>query len=47
MEFWIVDPESTSVAVYSQTAGVHVYRADEPVPLAFLSSALNSIQIWQ
>jgi Uma2 family endonuclease len=47
MEFWIVDPKSNSVTVYSKTAGVHVYGAAEPVPLPFPATHSNSIQIWQ
>jgi Uma2 family endonuclease len=40
VEFWIVDPKSASVAVYSKSSGVHVYRAPQAVPLPVFEDRL-------
>ncbi|MDR3702771.1 MAG: Uma2 family endonuclease [Candidatus Sulfopaludibacter sp.] len=44
-EFWIVDPNTTSVTVYSKTSGVHVYRSplNVPVPLLGQNVSLQSL----
>ena len=36
-EFWIVDPKTRSVHVYSKTTGTRVYRAPEVVPVTLLN----------
>ena len=40
VEFWIVDPKTTSVAVYTKTSGVHVYRAPQAVPVPILADRI-------
>lgn len=35
VEFWIVDPASRSIAVYTKTSGIHVYGPGSAVPLPF------------
>jgi len=39
-EFWIVDAEAATVAVYSKDRGIKVYGGDEPLPLSLLEGAL-------
>ena len=41
VEFWIVDPKTTSVAVYTKTSGVHVYRAPMAVPVPILADRID------
>jgi len=41
VEFWIVDPKTTSVAVYTKTSGVHVYRAPQAVPVPILADRID------
>jgi Uma2 family endonuclease len=41
VEFWIVDPKTTSVAVYTKTSGVHVYRAPQAVPVPILANWID------
>ncbi len=44
-EFWIVDPNTASVTVYSKTSGVHIYRSplNVPAPLLGLTVSLQSL----
>lgn len=41
VEFWIVDPKTTSVTVYNKTTGVHVYRAPETLPVPLLGCQID------
>ena len=41
VEFWIVDPKTTSVAVYTKTSGVHVYGAPLAVPVPILADRID------
>ena len=40
VEFWIVDPKTTTVAVYSKTAGVHLYRTPATLPVPFMEASI-------
>lgn len=40
VEFWIVDAKTTSVKVYSKTAGVRIYHAPDEVPVALLNTCI-------
>jgi Uma2 family endonuclease len=41
VEFWIVDAGTASIAVYSKTAGVHLYRAPAIVPVPLLEASID------
>jgi Uma2 family endonuclease len=45
VEFWIVDPNTATVTVYSKTAGVHLHRTPVtlPVPGAGVSICLDQL----
>src|SRR6476646_5355469 len=44
VEFWIVDPKTRSVKVYSKTAGVQIYREGVvPLPLFNYAISLNDL----
>jgi len=40
VEFWIVDPRSASVTVYSRTAGVQLYSTPATVPVPFMEGSI-------
>jgi Uma2 family endonuclease len=39
-EFWVVDPETSSVTVYSEDRGITVYRGDMEIPTVVLDGAV-------
>lgn len=40
-EFWIVDPNTASITVYSKTSGVHIYRSPLNVPVPLLGDTVS------
>lgn len=41
IEFWVIDPKTSSTTVYSKTSGIHAYRAPMAVPLAMFESGID------
>lgn len=41
VEFWIADPETASITVYSKAAGVRNYGAGESVPVPLLAISVE------
>jgi len=46
LEFWIVDSKTASVTAYSKTAGVHLYRAPETVPVPLVEGSIPLEQLF-
>jgi Uma2 family endonuclease len=46
VEFWIVDPKTATVAVYSKTAGVHVYRMPATLPVPIVEGSIHLDQLF-
>ena len=40
VEFWIVDPKTATVAVYSKTSGVRIYQTPMAVPIPILEDRI-------
>jgi Uma2 family endonuclease len=40
VEFWIIDPKTTSIAVYSKVSGVRIYRVPIAVPVSILEDRI-------
>lgn len=45
-EFWIVDPKSRTVTVYSSASGMHVYSDGAAIPLDLMAGSLEVSQIF-
>jgi Uma2 family endonuclease len=41
LEFWVADPKTASITVYSKARGVHVYRAGAAVPLPIAEAGIS------
>jgi Uma2 family endonuclease len=41
VEFWVIDPKSSSATVYSKTGGIHAYSAPMAVPLAMFGGSID------
>jgi Uma2 family endonuclease len=46
IEFWIADAVKLSVTGYSKSAGVHIYRVPEPVPLPVFEGAVATAELF-
>jgi Uma2 family endonuclease len=46
VEFWIADPATASVTVYSKATGVRVFRESESVPFALLDCVVSVQQLF-
>jgi Uma2 family endonuclease len=46
VEFWIVDPKTATVAVYSKTAGVHIYSAPGSLSVPLLEGSIHLDQLF-
>lgn len=41
VEFWVIDPKTSSATVYSKASGIHAYRAPAAVPLAMFGGSID------
>lgn len=41
VEFWVIDPKTSSATVYSKATGIHAYRAPASVPLAMFGGSID------
>ncbi len=46
VEFWIVDPKTASVTVYSKTSGVHLFRTPGTVPVPLVGGSIPLEQLF-
>jgi Uma2 family endonuclease len=47
LEFWLVDPKTRSVTVYTKTSGIHIYAAASAVPVQIFSAELSVDAIFE
>jgi Uma2 family endonuclease len=46
VEFWIVDPKTRTVTVYTATSGMHLYDGDMAVPVALFDGHINLADLF-
>jgi len=46
VEFWIVDPQTRTVTVYTATSGMHLYDGDMAVPVALFAGAIHLDELF-
>jgi Uma2 family endonuclease len=47
VEFWIVDPETRTVTVFTKASGVHVYRVEQAVPVPMFAGRIFLVQLFE